>query len=224
MKVDDRLYRPVDKKWQWVKRGVPLLLEVGGREAEAGTVTVRRRSDPAERSTLTIEELVAGVGDLLEALHDAYLTEASELLAANTRSDVVDWAGFEAAFAERDGVSPFVRAPWCEGATCEEQLKPLAVTIRNLPLDQPESVGACVLCGAPGTAEAVFARSYEADDRSHGPRYQNEGSSLRRRGSRRARRGERAMARVRRSAAWRRRSSSDIVSARWRTSAVPATS
>ena len=160
VKVDDRLYRPVDKKWQWVKRGVPLLLEVGGREAEAGTVTVRRRSDPAERSTLTIEELVAGVGDLLEALHDAYLTQASELLAANTRSDVVDWAGFEAAFAERDGVSPFVRAPWCEGATCEEQLKPLAVTVRNLPLDQPESVGACVLCGAPGTAEAVFARSY----------------------------------------------------------------
>ena len=158
-KVDDRLYRPVDKKWQWVKRGVPLLVEVGGREAEAGTVTLRRRSAPGERETLTIDEFASRAGELLEELHTEYLAQAEALLAENTRTDVVDRAGFEAAFADRDGTSPFVRAAWCEGA-CEEDLKALAVTVRCLPLEQPSSVGACVLCGSPGTAEAVFARSY----------------------------------------------------------------
>ncbi|MCX7621350.1 MAG: proline--tRNA ligase [Acidimicrobiales bacterium] len=159
VKVDERLHRPVDKKWQWIKRGVPIIVELGGREADAGTVTFRRRSAANERETVGRAEFAADVGALLEELQSGYLDQARAFMAANTRDDIVDFEGFTAAFAV-EGRTPFVLAKWCERASCEEPLKPLAVTIRCLPLAQRGGEAPCVVCGQPATIDAVFARSY----------------------------------------------------------------
>ncbi len=41
--VDDSDMRSTDKMWKWIKRGVPLRIEVGMRELDSGNVTITRR-------------------------------------------------------------------------------------------------------------------------------------------------------------------------------------
>jgi prolyl-tRNA synthetase len=41
--VDDSDMRAPDKMWKWIKRGVPLRVEVGNRELESGVVSMTRR-------------------------------------------------------------------------------------------------------------------------------------------------------------------------------------
>jgi prolyl-tRNA synthetase len=77
----------------------------------------------------------------------------------NTRDDVTDFDAFRALF-NTDGRTPFVLAKWCQRPECEEPLKPLAVTIRCLPLDQRGGDAPCVVCGSTASADAIFARSY----------------------------------------------------------------
>ena len=43
MRIDDRDLRGGEKKWQWVKRGVPLRVEVGPRDMAGGKVSFGRR-------------------------------------------------------------------------------------------------------------------------------------------------------------------------------------
>ena len=40
------------------------------------------------------------------------------------------------------------------------RLKALKLTIRNAPMAQPATVGACVFTGAPGVEEVLVARAY----------------------------------------------------------------
>ncbi len=44
VRLDDRDLRGGDKKWQWVKRGVPVLVEVGPRDVQGGGVFRTRRA------------------------------------------------------------------------------------------------------------------------------------------------------------------------------------
>jgi prolyl-tRNA synthetase len=41
-----------------------------------------------------------------------------------------------------------------------ERLKTLKLTIRNAPLRQPSTFGACVFTGKPGVEEILIARAY----------------------------------------------------------------
>ena len=41
-----------------------------------------------------------------------------------------------------------------------DRLKALKLTIRNAPLDQPATFGACVFTGRPGVEEILIGRAY----------------------------------------------------------------
>ena len=43
MLLDKRPGKATGKRWGWVKKGVPLILEIGGRDAAGGQVSVLRR-------------------------------------------------------------------------------------------------------------------------------------------------------------------------------------
>ncbi|MBV9110547.1 MAG: proline--tRNA ligase, partial [Gemmatimonadetes bacterium] len=165
--VDDSLYEARDKKWKWVKRGVPLLLELGPKDmGNDGISYLRRDRGPTEYVRVGREEFVSGVGALLDEIQTGYLEHARAFQQARTRRDVTDFEAFKAYFAEggdNAGASEqpgFVVAKWCGKAECEEKARELGVTIRCLPFDQSGSEGTCVIDGAPATTDAVFARAY----------------------------------------------------------------
>ena len=67
--VDTSDMRAPDKMWKWIKRGVPLRVEIGGREMETNTVTITRRDIGKEsKRTIATDELIATANDIMKTI------------------------------------------------------------------------------------------------------------------------------------------------------------
>lgn len=67
--VDTTDMRAPDKMWKWIKRGVPLRVEIGAREMENNTVTITRRDIGKEsKQTITTDELIANAADIMKTI------------------------------------------------------------------------------------------------------------------------------------------------------------
>ena len=144
---------------EWELRGVPLRIEVGPRDVRDGKALVVRR-DTRVKESVAQDGLAARVQTLLDEIQHAMYERALKFRAENTRW-VADYAAFQREIEQRG----FLRAWWCGGAACEDQIKTdTKATIRNIPLDQTLAGEApaphCVLCGKAATHWVVFARSY----------------------------------------------------------------
>ncbi len=77
--VDDSDMRAPDKMWKWIKRGVPLRVEIGGREMESDSVTVTRRDIGKDsKKTVSSAEMIAGVNDMLAQIQSDMLVAAQK--------------------------------------------------------------------------------------------------------------------------------------------------
>lgn len=77
--------RAPDKMWKWIKRGVPLRVEVGAREMDAGALTVTRRDlGRASKQTIAVADFVASAREMLAAMqrdmYDAVLRRNAEMI------------------------------------------------------------------------------------------------------------------------------------------------
>lgn len=72
--VDDSDMRSPDKMWKWIKRGVPLRVEIGEREMADSTLTVTRRDlGKSSKTTLPVSTFVDSVKDTLTQIqHDMF--------------------------------------------------------------------------------------------------------------------------------------------------------
>lgn len=67
--VDTSDMRAPDKMWKWIKRGVPLRVEIGAREMENGTVTITRRDlGKDSKQTVSVDELLNMAPDLMKKI------------------------------------------------------------------------------------------------------------------------------------------------------------
>jgi prolyl-tRNA synthetase len=155
-RVDWREERPGDKYAHWELKGVPLRLNVGGRDADAGQVEMVDRL-----SRLRVTVPVSGIGqhlkDSLDAFQKKLFERALEFQQANT-TELSTLAEVVAHFKERGG---FVWVPWCGDAECEERVKAEAggVTIRTLGGEEKPS-GKCLVCGKPAKFRVALAKAY----------------------------------------------------------------
>jgi prolyl-tRNA synthetase len=153
------------KRWEWVRKGVPLILEVGPRDIAEGAVMLRRRdAEPRAGESVPRAEIGARLPSLLEEVQASYLAAAADRLASRTARDVDNVEDFRQWFEGDDGdpnSGGFVRAPWSESPRSAEVMDELKVSVRCLPFDQQLQDGSsCVLTGEPAVVEAVFAKAY----------------------------------------------------------------
>jgi prolyl-tRNA synthetase len=174
IEIDRRDARGGGRRWAWRKKGAPIVLEIGPREASAGTVTVARRDRPAsERAILPRAELVASLPAILGAMQAGLLQRARAYRDDHTR--VLDGrAELDAFFAPGDRGGPAIRggfalSPWCGDHACDKALqRALAVAIRCTPLpgnhapweDRAREPGRCVVCGSASAGRVILARAY----------------------------------------------------------------
>jgi prolyl-tRNA synthetase len=133
VKLDNRDLRTPDKMWDAVKKGVPIRVEVGGREMEAGQLTyVRRDIGRDSKTTLDVNEFVLGVEKILDDIHDNMLARTRKFRDENTH-DVTSVSDV-AAFFKADGLG-FVRAPVAilEDEKLEAVMKEYSLSTRNMP-------------------------------------------------------------------------------------------
>ena len=168
--LDLKAVKSTNKRWGWVKKGAPIVIEVGGRDMAAGNVSVIRRdrlyrADGKLDSAATERDaFVAGAGALLEEIQQALFAEARDRLHANVMP-AADWAAVEAHFADGAKNPGWREVQWSRptGAALDavvEKLKALKLTLRNAPMDQPAVDGACVFTGAPAVERVLIGRAY----------------------------------------------------------------
>jgi prolyl-tRNA synthetase len=158
--VDGRDINAAEKRWEWIKKGVPLVCELGPRDLEGKTIAVTRRDRIAgKKEILPVEGFAGGLVGMLRELEQLLLREALAFRQARTREDIATYEAFKEFFKADDGTG-FVIAKWSADPASEAKLAELGVTIRCLPYKQDGKPGRCVLTGAPATTEAVFAKAY----------------------------------------------------------------
>jgi prolyl-tRNA synthetase len=164
VRLDNRDLRGGEKKWQWVKRGVPILVEIGPRDVEKSGVFVARRDVGGKGQPAARDEFVAGIGGTLDEIQQALFDRAARLRDEHT-CRIDDLAEFAAYFTPKNAEQPEIHGglAYChftEGLEMDEKLKELKVTIRCVPLDGDQESGKCIFTGKPSRRRGVFAKAY----------------------------------------------------------------
>ena len=158
VKLDaDESQTPGWKFSEYEMRGVPLRLEIGPKDIEKSAVFAARR-DTRAKASIPMAGLADAIKALLAEVQANLLDRARKFRDEHTfRADSYD--EFKATMEGRPG---FVIAPWCEGASCEAEIKAeTQATIRNIPEGYGEAPGKpCIKCGKPATVSAWFAKAY----------------------------------------------------------------
>lgn len=164
--VDKRDIRGGEKNWDWIKKGVPVRIEIGPRDMEANQVVVTRRDQAhKQKESLSIEALLSGIGGILEEMQKGYYQQALSYREAHIYRDINNFEEFRRFFTPKNDEKPeihggFVLGKWCGDPETEELLAGLKVSIRCLPLQQSGTEGKCILTGKPAKLDAIFAKSY----------------------------------------------------------------
>ncbi|HHX74761.1 MAG TPA: proline--tRNA ligase [Firmicutes bacterium] len=158
IEMDDREeYSPGWKFNEWEMKGVPVRIELGPRDLEAGQAVLARR-DTGEKEAVELDSLTTRVPELLAAIQANMYQKALAFREENThRTD--DYEEFKKIIDEKRG---FVISGWCGQEACELAIKEeTKATIRNLPFHlQDEKAAKCVYCSGEGKHLACFARAY----------------------------------------------------------------
>jgi prolyl-tRNA synthetase len=164
--VDRRDIRGGDKSWEWIKKGIPVRLEVGPRDIESRKVVMYRRDQgPRDKAFVTFDEVVSGMPALLAEIQSNYFEQAKAFRDANINRDIKTFEEFRAYFTPKSEDKPeihggFVLGKWSGDPVGLAKLEELKVTVRCLPLTQSGTEGACVVTGKPATKDAIFAKAY----------------------------------------------------------------
>jgi len=165
VEVDNRDIPGGTRNWDWIKRGIPVRIEIGPRDLEKGTAALSRRDQGRDKLFLPFAEVAAQLPGILQSIQDALYQRA--LTYRDTHTRAIDsreefYAFFTPLNAERPEIhGGFARAHWCGAAECEAGVKEdLKVTIRCIPFDAEAESGSCVICGRPSGKRVLWAKSY----------------------------------------------------------------
>jgi prolyl-tRNA synthetase len=154
------------KNWEWIKKGVPLRVEIGPRDLEKNAVEVSRRDRAVKaKESMPVEEFVARAPEILGSIQDSLYARAKEFRDANTRV-IESKKDFYDFFTPKNPAKPeihggFALAHWNGSREVEEQIKnDLKVTVRVVPLDDSSEPGKCIFTGEPSARRVVWAKSY----------------------------------------------------------------
>ena len=168
--LDLRPAKAATKRWGWVKKGAPIVIEVGGRDVAGGNVSVIRRDrlyredGKLDSQVVAQGDFVGGAATMLEDIQAGLYTEARARLDASIKRDVTSFDGMAAYF---DGATNpgWVEVQWARPTGAEldavvERIKPLKLTMRNAPMGQAAADGACVFTGRPAVERVLIGRAY----------------------------------------------------------------
>jgi prolyl-tRNA synthetase len=169
--LDSKPGKAAAKRWDWVRKGAPVIIEVGPRDMDAGTVSLLRRDalwgpdgKPAFQ-TPARDAVAPAIGALLEEIQQNLFAEAKERREANMVRDIESFDQLAKFFADDERYPGWVEVQWSRptGAALDQvvaRLKEHKLTFRNVPLDAAPADGACLFTGDKAVERIIVARSY----------------------------------------------------------------
>lgn len=154
------------KSWEWIKKGIPLRIEIGPRDLEKGSAALSRRDKPhKEKAFVPMADLPGQIETILTEIQDGLLAKAtafrdSQMVKIDSKEAFYEF------FTPKNANKPeihggFALSHWNGSAAVEEQVKTdLKVTIRCLPFEDSPEAGTCIFTGEPSKQRVVWAKSY----------------------------------------------------------------
>ncbi|MCP4354732.1 MAG: proline--tRNA ligase, partial [Proteobacteria bacterium] len=150
--------------WEWVKKGIPLRVEIGPRDIAEDSVFMARRDQPKKQS-MKKDQFISEITDILDDIQKNLYDKAVAYREENTVNiDRTD--EFYKFFTPENKNTPeihggFAKSHWCGNEGCEETIKKdLSVTIRCIPFSGVKEEGNCIVCSEKSSERVVFAKSY----------------------------------------------------------------
>jgi len=158
VEIDTRELTGGEKAWSWVKKGIPVRLEIGNKEMSADSVFMGRRDKTyKERKSVARQEFLNSIVNELDDMQAQLLKRARQFQQENTVV-IENRDDFYKHFKNDGG---FALAHWNGSADTEAQIKQdLGVTIRCIPLENKSAPGKCIFTGEPSAQQVIFAKAY----------------------------------------------------------------
>lgn len=154
VKTDLREMSPGWKFNEWEMKGVPVRIEIGPRDIEAGHATIMRR-DTLEKSNIALDSLAENVKKLLEVIQKDMLESSRKRRDAK----IVHADSLDGILKGVEGQN-FVKAGWCGCRECEDKVKETAAATARVMCDEEGVPERCAVCGKPAKHNVIFARAY----------------------------------------------------------------
>ncbi|MBR5268141.1 MAG: proline--tRNA ligase, partial [Lachnospiraceae bacterium] len=156
VKVDDSDKSPGWKFSESEMRGIPVRIELGPKDIEAGQAVLVRR-DTHEKITVALAEINEKVDELLKTIQKDMLERARQ----HREEHTYDAHNMEEMKDIADNKPGFIRAMWCGCQECENKLKEeVGVTSRCMPFAQEQIADTCVVCGKPAQKMVYWGKAY----------------------------------------------------------------
>lgn len=150
-KLDDRDVRPGSKYYDWEIKGVPLRLELGGRDIENNVVTFVRR-DTGEKGTIALDTVAEGCRLMLNVIADSMYAKAKQI----QESHIQDIDSPESVPEDK-----ILRFGWCGSPECghgfEDKFDMKLLGHAYKP--GSKFAGRCIMCNKPADKQVMAART-----------------------------------------------------------------
>ena len=157
VKLDDSEKSPGFKFSEQEMRGIPIRIEIGPKDIQAGQCILVRR-DTREKTVVALEDLEAKTTELLETIQSEMFARAK----AHRDAHIYDAHNYTE-FTEIVNTKPgFIRGMWCGDQACEDKIKEdFAATSRCMPFNDQEQIATtCVCCGKPAHKLVYWGKAY----------------------------------------------------------------
>lgn len=157
VKLDDSDNSPGWKFAEYEMKGVPVRVEIGPKDIEAGQCVIATRHN-GEKTIISLDELEETVAKKLNEVRDGLYKKALEnrerrTYACKTMDEIIS-------VLEEKG-DGFVKAMWCGDEACEDIVKEkTGVGSRCIPFEQENISDVCVCCGKPAKAMVYWGKAY----------------------------------------------------------------
>ncbi len=163
--LDSRDIRGGEKKWQWIKKGVPLRIEIGPRELEGDVLCLFRRDKLfSDFKEIKREEFLKTAVNILEEMQNHLLRKAKDFQKSHTK-EIKSKKDFYDFFTPSNQEKPEIHGGYalCNFALSvkeEEKIKEeLGVTLRCIPFEE-KSDGNCIFSNKKEAKKVIFAKAY----------------------------------------------------------------
>ncbi|MDR0351199.1 MAG: proline--tRNA ligase [Puniceicoccales bacterium] len=158
IEIDDRDLRGGDKLWSWIKKGVPIIIEVGKRDIANESITYTRR-DNLTKTSEKLSNFIQDLPTILSSIQDSMFNKALAFREKNT-IEMNSEKEFQEFFSNKNQASGFAKSFWAGSKEIEERIKKdLGVTLRCILQDSYNS-GKCPFTGNPNKHQVIWAKSY----------------------------------------------------------------
>ncbi len=141
---------------QYEMKGVPVRVELGPRDIEAGNCVLVRR-DTGEKKIVSLDDVTEEIKSLMADIAQNMYNKAKQ----NMLDRTVDCRNMDELQQAVENSVGFYNAMWCGEEECEDKLKDkLGIGSRCIPFEQKNLSDVCVCCGKPAHKMVIWGKSY----------------------------------------------------------------